>query len=174
MSDHEIPELFGEWLEETAKLQLEAYGNDLHALEGFDLRYYLTWNHSAAVAEMTEMLEETRWKPWDSTDLEKDPIVPDKRAFAKEAVDALHFIANMLVAGGVTGEELNELYKEKMAVNRERQLRKGGYQSKAGVDKCKICRRSFDDVGKSEVIESTCLKCETVALAPVFGQNGAH
>lgn len=156
----DIPELFGDWLDQTYKLQLEAYNNDLHELDGFDLRYYLTWNHSAAVAEMTEMLEETRWKPWDSTDLANDAIVPDKKAFTKEAVDVLHFIANMLVAAKVTTAELNDVYTEKMAVNRERQLRKGGYQSKVGQDKCLVCRRSFDDVGASTAMPGHCVKCE--------------
>lgn len=156
----QTPDLFGAWLEETRKLQLEAYGNDLYALEGFDLRYYLTWNFSAAVAELTEMLEETRWKPWDNTDLERDPIIPDQGAYVKECVDALHFVANMLVAGQVDVAQLNESYLAKMQVNRERQLRKGGYDSKIGVDKCERCRRSFDDVGKSEALEGACLKCE--------------
>ena len=39
MSDQtDTPDLFGAWLEETRKLQLEAYGKDLHALEGFDVK----------------------------------------------------------------------------------------------------------------------------------------
>lgn len=165
MSDQteETPDLFGAWLEETRKLQLEAYGNDLHALEGFDLRYYLTWNHSAAIIELGEMLEETRWKPWDNTDLEKDPVIPDVDPFTKEAVDALHFVANMLVAGRVDVDRLNAAYKAKMQVNRERQLRQGGYDSRVGVDKCVKCRRSFDDVGRSEAIEGHCLTCEREA-----------
>lgn len=157
------PDLFGAWLEETRKLQLEAYGNDLHALEGFDLRYYLTWNHSAAIIELGEMLEESRWKPWDNTDLSRDPVIPDVDPFTKEAVDALHFVANMLVAGRVDKDRLNAAYRAKMRVNRERQLREGGYDSRVGVDKCERCRRSFDDVGKSEALENSCLKCETEA-----------
>lgn len=162
-TNEEGPDLFGTWLEETRKLQLEAYGNDLHALEGFDLRYYLTWNHSAAVIELGEMLEETRWKPWDNTDLERDPVIPDVDPFTKEAVDALHFVANLLVAGRVDADRLNRAYRAKMQVNRERQLREGGYDSKRGVDKCASCGRSFDDVGRSEAIPDRCLKCEAEA-----------
>ena len=158
-----MTKLFDAWLDETRKLQLEAYGNDLDAIEGQELRTYLTWNHSAAVIELGEMLEEVRWKPWAAWS-EGDAVIPDKSAFTSEAVDVLHFIANSLAAAGVTDEELDAAYQKKMTVNRERQLRKGGYQSKRGVDKCTRCRRSFDDVGRSD-IASYCPKCvEEVAV----------
>ncbi len=159
--DHEgsaaAPDLFGSWLEETHRLQLEAYGTDLHALEGQDLRDYLVWNHTAAVIELGECLEETKWKPWANWS-PGDPVIPDKAAYLKEAVDALHFAANMLVAGRVTTEELNASYAAKMQVNRERQARTGGYASEKGVDKCPLCRRSFDDVGRAEG-SLVCVKC---------------
>jgi hypothetical protein len=142
-------DLFGSWLEATLKLQHEAYDNHPEKLEDEELRQWLIWNHTAAVIELGEMLEETRWKPW-SNWKPGEPIIPDKAAFLKEAVDALHFLANSLVAGKITGAELNNAYLHKMAVNRERQLQKGGYDSKRGVDKCMRCRRSFDDVPKSE------------------------
>jgi hypothetical protein len=156
----EGPDLFGAWLDETKRLQAEGYGAYPDQLEGFDLRYYLTWNHSAAVIELGEMLEETRWKPWDNTDLESDPIVPDPDPYTKEAVDALHFVANMLVAGRVDVARLNRAYRAKMQVNWERQQRDGGYDSKRGVDKCQKCLRSFDDVPRSEAWENHCVKCE--------------
>ena len=148
--------LFSQWLDETRKLQLEAYGNDLDSIEGQDLRTYLTWNHSAAVIELGELLEEVRWKPWAVWE-EGDPVIPDRRAFVSEAVDVLHFVANMLCAGGVTDDELDAAYRKKMQTNRDRQLRKGGYQSKRGVDKCVHCGRSFDDVGAFN--ETTCYPC---------------
>ena len=81
-------ELFSNWLYETRKLQLEAYGNDLDAIDGQDLRTYLTWNHSAAVIEMGELLEESRWKPWANWS-EGDSVIPDIKAFTSEAVDDL-------------------------------------------------------------------------------------
>lgn len=152
-----------DWLKKTRELQIEAYGRDPQALDGDDLAEYITWNHSAAVVELSEMLEEVRWKPW-SVRKPEDPVIPDKAAFIKEAVDVGHFIANMLVAGGVSDSEYWDAYLAKMQVNRERQLREGGYQSRRGVDKCVNCLRSFDDVGESKLIDQYCVKCETEAM----------
>lgn len=153
--------LFGAWLSETRKLQEESFGFDFDALASDKLAHadYLRTNSIAAVAEIVEALEETRWKPWAASGPD-EPIIADKRAFAKEMVDALHFISNALVSGGVTDEELNEIYLEKMQVNRERQARKGGYQAKRGIDKCRDCGRSFDDVGESLDLLGICQKCE--------------
>lgn len=39
-----------------------------------------------------------------------------------EIVDVLHFVANMLVAIGVTDDELEASYKAKQAINRQRQI----------------------------------------------------
>lgn len=39
-----------------------------------------------------------------------------------ELVDVLHFVANMLVAIGVTDDEFEAAYQQKQAVNRQRQL----------------------------------------------------
>ena len=150
MTDETQAPLFGAWLEETKKLQLEAYGAEPHKLEGEALRYYLTWNHTAAVLELGEMIEETRWKPWSNWQ-SGDVVIPDKGPYIKEAVDALHFVANLLVAGRVTTEELNAGYRAKMQVNRDRQAKEGGYVSQKGVDKCPACARSYEDAGKSDV-----------------------
>ena len=158
-------DLFNSWLEKTRVLQLEAYGNDLDAIEGQELRTYLTWNHSAAVIEMGELLEEVRWKPWANWE-EGDPVVPNHGAFVSEAVDVLHFVANMLCAAGVTDEELDTAYQKKMAVNRERQARSGGYQSIKGIDKCERCGRSFDDVGRASTEDPVCIFCVPASGSP--------
>lgn len=149
-----------DWLSETRYLQTQAYGRDPYTLEGEAQRDYIRWNHTAAVVELSEMLEETRWKPW-AVLAEGEPVIPDRKAYIKEAVDTLHFVANMLVAGQVTDEEFWEAYREKMEVNRQRQLRVGGYQSRRGVDKCELCGRSFDDVGESHET-GVCTKCSKV------------
>jgi hypothetical protein len=158
-----------DWLEKTYTLQLEAYGNDLHALSKEELREYLRWNHTAAVVELSEMIEETRWKTWVEFDPETDDVIINKRSFIKEAVDAGHFIANMLVAGGVTDKEYWDAYLEKMETNRERQRRKNGYQSRRGVDKCTSCGRSFDDVGRAvtDAFPDQCATCEKEAARGV-------
>lgn len=47
-------------------------------------------------------------------------------------MDVLHFIANALVAIGVTDDELEEAYREKQRINRERQAT--GYVAASGKE----------------------------------------
>jgi hypothetical protein len=63
----------------------------------------------------------------------------------KEAVDVLHFVANIIVAAGGTDEQLNKFYAEKMEKNKQRQL--NGYKVKDIGVKCAMCSRAIDDVG---------------------------
>lgn len=149
-----------DWLEKTRELQIGSYGTDPSKLDGDEQADYIRWNHTAAVVELSEMLEETRWKPWVARG-PNDAVIPNKAAYIKEAVDAAHFIANMLVAGGVSTQEFWDAYRAKMEVNRQRQLREGGYQSRKGVDKCIACGRSFDDVGQGFDDPTICTMCET-------------
>jgi hypothetical protein len=115
--------LFGDWLEQTAKLQRTAYGADF-ALGSTDDPYPLDWlgyvreQTLAAFVELGEFIQNLSWKPW-----AKDPRLPTglERADAiEELVDVLHFVANDLYALGVTDAELNYVYEEKMEVNRDR------------------------------------------------------
>jgi hypothetical protein len=145
-----------DWLAHTRKLQIEAYGKDPANLEGKDLQFFVIWNSLAAIKELSEATDETRWKPWAVFD-EDEPVI-DHDPFLKEIVDVQHFIANLLVAAGVTDEEYEAAYHAKMQVNRDRQAKEGGYQSRKGVDKCLNCSRSFDDVreGKTSGLCSLC------------------
>jgi len=145
-----------DWLKLTRDLQIQAYGKDPHALEGFDLQFYVIWNSLAAIKELSEATDETRWKPWANL-VDGEPII-DKDPFLKEIVDVNHFLANLLVAAGVSDDEYDAAYHAKMAVNRARQLQAGGYESRKGVDKCPRCSRSYDDVGKADG-EDVCNKC---------------
>jgi hypothetical protein len=155
-----------DWLKKTRELQIEAYGKDPAELEGADLQFFVIWNALAAVKELSEATDEVRWKPW-ATLVEGEPVI-DKGPFLKEIVDVNHFIANLLVAAGVTDDEYDSAYLEKMETNRERQRRAGGYQSRKGVDKCLTCARSFDDVGRYTDISGAetgfCMKCGQATL----------
>jgi hypothetical protein len=147
-----------DWLSTTRKIQTEIYGRDPASLEGLELQQFLHWNHSAAVVELSEAIEETRWKPW--AILEKDePVIPNKAIFASECVDALMFIANMLVAAGVSDEEFQVIYRAKWEKNISRQQQAGGYISKKGIDKCTSCGRALDDVGESVDAPGHCVVC---------------
>jgi hypothetical protein len=149
-----------DWLSETTRIQREVYDVDMGNLPPKDHADYIRYNMLAAQAELIEALEESRWKPWASTDEE---TVPDRTAFIRELVDASMFIANMAASVGCTDEEWEEIYRAKWEVNIERQRRKGGYVSRKGVDKCVLCGRSFDDVGRAGG-STFCTKCEDMAV----------
>lgn len=150
--------LFGSWLGETRKLQEEGFKIDYSAMTGDDpekinaLVEYIRWNMLAIDDEMAEMRQPISWKPW-----QHDKPYADREEVIKEAVDVLHFVANIIVACGGTDEQLNEFYSAKMEKNRQRQLK--GYEVKAAGVKCTICTRAIDDVGSGHTA-GVCAKCE--------------
>lgn len=153
------PPLFGSWLDETRDLQVDAYGTDYTQLDPAEpdnlkrLVDYISWNTKSAVHELVELDSETSWKPWQHD----DPYV-NRDAVVTEAVDVLHFVANVLCAVGCGTDELNEAYSHKMQVNRARQQR--GYLVNGDGVKCRGCKRALDD-GSIPVSQDAglCLSC---------------
>jgi len=151
--------LFDKWLSETKELQETGYKIDYSAMTGNEpekinnLIEYIRWNMLAIDDELAEMRQAISWKPW-----QHDEPYADREELVKEAVDVLHFVANIIVAAGGTDEQLNQFYMEKMAKNRARQLK--GYVVKAEGEKCKNCNRAIDDVGASAADATICSKCE--------------
>lgn len=123
------------WLESTRQLQEEFYGA-IYPIQGEALADYVVMNHSALVAEATELLSEFGWKAW-----VKDRGWVNRENALKEAVDVAHFLGNILSAIGVTDQEWEDAYRAKQEVNRQRQ--RDGYDGING--KCQMCKRSFDD-----------------------------
>lgn len=126
---------FTSWLGSTLDLQIKSYGQDPSKLEGEERMDFIRWNILAATDELHEALNETGWKPWVTSNH------LNREEFIGEMVDVLHFIANLLVTAGCTGEELGRRYAEKQYRNAKRQ--EEGY---TGTDKCPTCRRAFDDL----------------------------
>lgn len=127
--------LFGTWVEKTKYLQEEFYG---HKFEDFTHEELVEWiriNVLAAEDELHEALGEISWKPWASAQYF------NREAYLGEIVDVLHFVGNLLAGAGITDEELNTAYLEKMERNRARQ--RAGY---TGVVKCSNCKRAVDDI----------------------------
>ena len=142
---------FTQWLETTALLQIIAYGRDPRDLVEDDGHGQLTeegaeffrWNVLAAQAELVELLNEAGWKPWaTSRHFNREQIIG-------EAVDALHFIANLLRMTGCTGHELSARYRGKQLVNLDRQI--ASYDGVTG--KCRVCKR---DLAESRCTPTTC------------------
>lgn len=155
-----MKKLFNDWLAETLELQRDVYKIDYDKMTGDspekinNLVEYMRWNMLAIDDELAEMRQAISWKPW-----QHDEPYADREEVIKEAVDVLHFVANIIVACGGTDEVLDRLYVEKMNRNRERQLR--GYVVKAEGEKCLDCDRALDEVERSPYNTSYCAKCWT-------------
>lgn len=128
-----------QWLESTRELQEQVYGFDLAGMQANnpdEFADYVVMNHTAAVSELSEALDEVGWKSW-----AKPRGWVNRDAFVKELIDVAHFVANLAVSVGCTDEEWQERYESKQRVNRQRQL--VGYD---GVStKCPDCHRALDD-----------------------------
>lgn len=99
----------------------------------------MTANHTAAVVELSEFMQEVGWKEW---------ATPrgwvNRDAALGELVDVGHFLANLLCALDVSDAEWEHAYRAKQDVNRRR-MRSGTYDGVSG--KCPSCRRAYDDAG---------------------------
>jgi phosphopantothenoylcysteine synthetase/decarboxylase len=149
--------LFNNWLRRTRDLQENVYFINYEEMEGDKpqnirkLVEYMRWNMLAIDDELAEMRQAISWKPW-----QHDAPYADREEIVKEAVDVLHFVANIIVAAGGTDEMLDKFYIEKMERNKERQLK--GYKVKEQGVKCELCTRALDDVGRSRNV-GICAKC---------------
>ena len=150
-------QLFNNWLKRTQELQKDVYFINYEEMEGDkpqNIRRfveYLRWNMLAVDDELAEMRQAISWKPW-----QHDAPYADREEVIKEAVDVLHFVANIIVAAGGTDEMLDKFYIEKMERNKQRQL--NGYKIKDSGVKCTLCTRALDDVGRSGSPD-ICIKC---------------
>ena len=149
--------LFEGWLRKTRDLQKNVYFIEFDEMAGDDPRRirklveYMRWNMLAIDDELAEMRQAISWKPW-----QHDDPYADREEIVKEAVDVLHFVANIIVAAGGTDEVLDRLYLEKMEKNKKRQLE--GYLVKSKGVKCSLCYRAIDDVGVGKQPDM-CSKC---------------
>jgi hypothetical protein len=149
--------LFEGWLRKTRDLQKNVYFIEFDEMAGDDPRRirklveYMRWNMLAIDDELAEMRQAISWKPW-----QHDQPYADREEIIKEAVDVLHFVANIIVAAGGTDEVLDRLYLEKMEKNKKRQLE--GYLVKSKGVKCSLCYRAIDDVGVGKQPDM-CSKC---------------
>lgn len=149
--------LFNNWLRRTRDLQENVYFINYEEMTGDKpqnirkLIEYMRWNMLAIDDELAEMRQAISWKPW-----QHDAPYADREEIVKEAVDVLHFVANIIVAAGGTDEMLDKFYIEKMERNKERQLK--GYKVKEQGVKCELCTRAIDDVGRSRSV-GICVKC---------------
>lgn len=127
---------------------------------------YLTFNVTALMTELAELLQETGWKPWASSN----------HLRAEEAlgewVDAWHYMMNILwvIAGrGVLGDAgtLATLVTERYFEKREKNIKRQVEEDYDGVTgKCSTCHR---DLAEAPCDENTCRVLPTVERG-VLGQ----
>lgn len=108
---------FTEWLDTTLRLQREGFGQNPPMKIGKERAEYIRWNALAIVDELSEFLAEVKWKPW----AKDEGLIISRYAAISEIVDIMHFVANLLVTLGVSGEELSKMYLDKVAENERRQ-----------------------------------------------------
>lgn len=123
------------WLLSTVDLQGDAFGENFPKT-GEDLGAWVRTNVTALTAEVGEALKEIGWKPWST-----EQGYVNREAYLAELVDVGHFLANLLVAVGITDDEWEAAYQRKQQVNRDRQA--AGYDTRA--EKCPACGRAYDD-----------------------------
>jgi hypothetical protein len=152
--------LFGTWLAETRKFQIEYYGRDYEALRSDpDLLGNTVQTQAGHIVwELGEMMAEYPG----SKDWVSDRTALNRDLFLGEAVDALHFFANVLTALEFTDEELCEAYERKMQRNRERAT-SGVYDGVS--DKCKICHREL-------MFVTTAGTASSIPICPEHGYGG--
>ena len=136
---------FADMLVAQLKLQRESFNVDPTAMTDEERMEFLRWNVLALIPELNEMLKETGWKPWASSNHINHELA------MKEMVDAWHFFMNILLT--ISGVEVHsdsdgqmeletlaqwfaDRYMEKKQVNADRQAE--GY---TGTDKCPKCHR---------------------------------
>lgn len=110
---------FNFWLGRARRFQEETYGTPIGDLEGKEWASYIRTNFLAAHTELSEAIQHLQWKPWRGGEHRPDPVNRDLAMV--ELIDALFFISNILVALGVTDDDLNAAYERKAAVNKRRQ-----------------------------------------------------
>ena len=93
--------------------------NKLDTYPTFMQEQYIKDMVLAAIVELTEILNETPWKPW------KKQQELNYENYCKEIADLFHFVINLCIVADINPDMLFELY---MAKNRENVVRhKGGY-----------------------------------------------
>lgn len=128
-----IPDL-EDMLAMQRELQKEYTGQDPVTLSPEGKMEYIRSQSLALTDEIHEVLAETGWKPWASSNH------INLEAYKGEIVDGFHFFMNLMLVVGMTADELATGYDEKQKLNWKR-IREGY----TGLKKCPTCKRAYDD-----------------------------
>ena len=124
-------------------IQETVYGYNFDELRNKPLnefRQFFDWNYHAIQDELRETFDALGgikdgigngvWKPWKKSYHEQAPKMTfnelsdsDKKELQMELIDIQHFLFNMMLAAGLTPQDLMNMYFAKNKENRERQKR---------------------------------------------------
>lgn len=104
------------WLQDQKHLQKTSFNVDIDSMTEEERCLYMKDMTLAAFAELGELLECFKWKPWSTS-----PHQIDRERCISEIVDVLHFCGNLLLAAGCDDDHLHTKYVKKMLANTERQ-----------------------------------------------------
>lgn len=148
-ADLEVIDLFSKsvnTLDELYNLQKDiqetVYGYDFEKMRSGsleDFRRFFDWNYHAIQDELRETFDalggikdgigNAVWKPWKSANNKISEMTfnemseSDKKELKMELIDIQHFLFNMMLAAGMTSQELFNYYFSKNEENRARQKR---------------------------------------------------
>ena len=119
------------------KIQTLAYGKDPRDITDPKERIqFIRDMREALEAELQEMIDETGWKPWQTSNH------VNEEAAQGEMADVLLFFINLCLVLNLDPYTLADKTFEKMQRNLDRQL--AGYDGVTG--KCVRCKRALDDL----------------------------
>jgi dimeric dUTPase (all-alpha-NTP-PPase superfamily) len=118
------------------RLQDESFGIRITQLGDEERAEFVRSQALALIDEVSEALDEVRWKPWQFPRGQMD-----SDAFGRELVDALHFLVNLWLVAGWEADDVIAAYQAKAEVNANRQA--VGYDGVS--DKCSSCGRATDE-----------------------------
>ena len=110
-------------LDSQEKFQLRM-GNNFKEMSQKEKSTYIKEHGYFLIEEVTEMIRELPYhKSWkDYSGLSGEEILAQEQLAKEEAIDALHFMINILLSLGMDEKEIIEMYKDKNKLNYERQV----------------------------------------------------
>lgn len=103
---------------------LDAYIRDKRGLD-YSRGEWVCKKALALMVELGEVVDEAKYKWW------KNPTDIDDAKLKEELVDVLHFFLGMCIDGGMTSDELFDIYMKK---NKENYDRQNGLSAKTGYE----------------------------------------
>jgi len=89
----------------------KALQNTLNTYPAFMDEQYIKDHILAAIVELTEILNETPWKPW------KKQQKLNHEKYCKEIADLMHFVINLCIVADIDSDMLFGLYMDKNKEN---------------------------------------------------------